>query len=77
MGHIVGFRSTNERKNTFNDRLKPRTETRAGLDLFWGMDQQIPCASMACATFSKPAMLAPAMRSPSMPYFLAASTEFL
>ena len=32
-----------------------------------------PWASIAWATFSKPAMLAPATRSPSMPYFLAAA----
>ena len=40
-------------------------------------DYTTPCASIASATFRKPAMLAPATRSPSMPYFFAASKEFL
>ena len=36
-----------------------------------------PWAIIASATFSKPAIFAPATRSPSMPYFLAASKEAL
>ena len=34
---------------------------------------QTPCAIMAAAIFSKPAMLAPATRLPFLPYFSAAS----
>ena len=37
--------------------------------------QQTPCASIASATFIKPAILAPATRLPSMPNSFAALTE--
>ena len=38
-------------------------------------DQQMPCHSMASATFRKPAIFAPAWMSPFMPYFSAASAQ--
>lgn len=36
---------------------------------------QIPCQSMASATFRNPAMLAPAWMFPFMPYFSAAEAQ--
>lgn len=38
-------------------------------------DHRMPCATMALATLTKPAALAPSIRSPSWPYSLAAARE--
>jgi len=55
---------------------EPPAEISAGGLLMYGVDYTTPCAIMASTTFWKPAMFAPATRSPSMPYSLAALKEF-